>query len=40
MPADPVVQPVQAALLEMGIQLGEAGDLWDRHQEVPAGIAD
>jgi hypothetical protein len=40
MAAQPVAQPVAAAVQQLRIQFREAGNLWDRHQEVPAGIAD
>ena len=39
MAADPVIQPLEAALLEMGVERGEAGHHRDRHQEVAPGIA-
>ena len=39
-PRRPVIEPLEAALLEMGVQLGEAGDRRDRHQEVAPGVAD
>ena len=40
MAADPVIEPLEAALLEMRIELGEAGEGRDRHQEVAPRIAD
>ena len=40
MAADTVIEPLEAALLEMRIELGEAGEGRDRHQEVAARIAD
>jgi hypothetical protein len=40
MAADPVIEPLEAALLEMRVELGEAGDARDRHQEVTARVAD
>ena len=40
MTADPVIEPLEAALLETRIELGEAGKGWDRHQKVTARIAD
>jgi hypothetical protein len=40
MTADPVIEPLEAALLEMSVELGEAGEGWDRDQEVAPGIAD
>ena len=38
MTADPVIEPLEAAVLEMRIELGEAGKGWDRHQKVTARI--
>ena len=40
MSADPVIEPLEATLLEMGIELGEAGAGRDRHQKVTTRIAD
>ena len=40
MAADAVIEPLEAALLEMRIELGEAGEGRDRHQKVAARIAD
>jgi hypothetical protein len=39
-PRSLVAQPVEAALLEVGVQGGEAGEGRDRHQEVAPGVAD
>ncbi|HET6466840.1 MAG TPA: hypothetical protein VFG43_00535, partial [Geminicoccaceae bacterium] len=38
--ADPVVEPLQAAPFELGIERGEAGDDRDRHREVAPRVAD
>ena len=35
-----MLEPIEAALLEMRIELGEAGEGWDRHQKAAARIAD
>src|SRR6185436_9742618 len=40
MAADAVIEPLEAALLEIRIELGEAGKGRDRHQKVAARIAD
>ena len=40
MAADPVIEPLEAALLEMGIELGETGEGRDRHQKVAPRVAD
>jgi hypothetical protein len=38
-PSQPVIQPRQAALLEIEVQRGKARNLWDGHEEVASGIA-
>ena len=40
MAPDTIIEPLEAALLEMHIELGEAGKGRDRHQEVASHIAD
>ena len=40
MAAQAVIEPLQAALLELRVELGEAGHHRDRHQEVAPGVAD
>jgi hypothetical protein len=40
MTADPVIEPLEAALLEMRVELGEAGEGRNRHQDVAPGVAD
>jgi hypothetical protein len=40
MPTDPVVEPIEAAVLEMRIEGRKVGDIRRRHQEVAPGVAD
>src|SRR5215213_1407394 len=40
MAPDMIIEPLEAALLEMLIELGEAGKGRDRHQEIASHIAD